>query len=215
MKNKGIGNKIKEILLEKGITQTYFADKLGMSRRNLDRFFSKNDISINQLRKASEVLDYDFISEFMDSSYLENERISEVPIGRLIKEKLQESGYKQREFAEMMCMSLRNLSYFLDRTDMPISMIIRASSILKKDFIKDYLDLYAEKNGAIYPSEYNTDKLNIEEVLNKYIHQNPTEKDQITVQLNLKANITIISKYFPELLYILKKEASQRGISII
>lgn len=126
-----IGQKIKEVLQKSGITQVYFADNIGMSRRNLDRFFDKDDISIKQLVKASEILNYDFVSEYLeDTSYRTN----------------------------------------------PDSQF--------------YNKLISEPT-----SSYKT-------------------KKEITVQLNLKGDISLVSKYFPEILDVVRREAESRGLTI-
>lgn len=124
-----IGQRIKEILTEKGVTQTSFADKIGMSRRNLERFFERKDISIKQLIDASKILDHDFVSEY-----------------------LKESGTR----------------YGSD------------SSLNEK---VQYVDINQAKND-------------------------------ITVQLTIKGNVTLISKYFPEMLSKIKREADTYGLTI-
>lgn len=124
-----IGQRIKEILTEKGVTQTSFADKIGMSRRNLERFFERKDISIKQLIDASKILDHDFVSE------------------------------------------------------------------------------YLKESGTLYGSD---SSLN-EKV--QYVDINQSKND-ITVQLTIKGNVTLISKYFPEMLSKIKREADTYGLTI-
>ncbi|WP_169305719.1 helix-turn-helix domain-containing protein [Sphingobacterium alkalisoli] len=63
-----IGEKIKEKVEEKGVTQKAFASAIGMTTRNLERFFERSDISINQLVKASEFLNYDFVSLYLENT---------------------------------------------------------------------------------------------------------------------------------------------------
>jgi len=125
-----IGQRIKEILIEKGVTQTYFADRIGMSRRNLERFFKNKDISIRQLVDASEILDYDFVSE-----YLQNNGTT-------------------------------------------------------------YGNSFAQETGTIY--EVNR----------------PQNKNEITVQLTIKGDVTLVSKYFPEIVSKLKRETDTYGLTI-
>lgn len=125
--NLPIGQKIKEVLRKSGITQVYFADQIGMSRRNLERFFERDDISINQLIKASEILNYDFVEDFLNNSKY-------------------------------------------------------------------------QKKGST--------SLNISNDSRKSINE-------ISIQLHIKGEISLISKNFPELLNILKKEAERRGLSIV
>ncbi len=63
-----IGEKIKEKVEERGVTQKAFASAIGMTARNLERFFERSDISINQLVKASEFLNFDFVSLYIENS---------------------------------------------------------------------------------------------------------------------------------------------------
>lgn len=60
-----IGEKIRQKVEERGVTQKAFANAIGMTSRNLERFFERKDISINQLVKASEFLNFDFVSLFL------------------------------------------------------------------------------------------------------------------------------------------------------
>ncbi|MFD2741936.1 MULTISPECIES: helix-turn-helix transcriptional regulator [Sphingobacterium] len=63
-----IGEKIKEKVEERGVTQKAFASAIGMTPRNLERFFERSDISINQLVRASEFLNFDFVSLYIENS---------------------------------------------------------------------------------------------------------------------------------------------------
>lgn len=60
-----IGEKIRSVILQKGITFRSFADRFGMTDRNLQNFFKRNDISIDQLKRASEILEYNFINDYL------------------------------------------------------------------------------------------------------------------------------------------------------
>lgn len=60
-----IGEKIRQKVEERGVTQKAFANAIGMTSRNLERFFERKDISINQLVKASEFLNFDFVTLFL------------------------------------------------------------------------------------------------------------------------------------------------------
>lgn len=63
-----IGNEIKKIVKERGLTNVAFADKMDMEERNLYHFFKKKQLGLDQLLKASEVLDYDFVSLYIKNS---------------------------------------------------------------------------------------------------------------------------------------------------
>lgn len=135
-------------------------------------------------------------------------------IGELLKTAWQESNLSQKEFADKMDMSVRNLQYLFEKTDIHISQLVKASSALKKDFIKDYLDIIKANKGIEYPSEYNSDKFVVQEVLEKYYPEKLERKKEATVQLNIKGEIPLLSKYFPEILDVVRREAEKRGLSI-
>ena len=86
-----IGEKIKEKLEERGVTQKAFASAIGMTTRNLERFFERSDISINQLLKASDFLNYDFVSLYIENSkfkeYVEElgKPIVQSPVEKILK----------------------------------------------------------------------------------------------------------------------------------
>lgn len=69
-----IGEKIKQKVEEKGITFKAFAGVIGMTPRNLDRFFERKDITINQLVKASEFLDFDFVNLYLKNTKNKSEQ---------------------------------------------------------------------------------------------------------------------------------------------
>ncbi|KAA8483730.1 hypothetical protein BDE36_1808 [Arcticibacter tournemirensis] len=60
-----IGDAIRRKIEEKGMTFVAFADKFGITDRNLQYFFKRNDISLQQITRASEILDYDFVKEYL------------------------------------------------------------------------------------------------------------------------------------------------------
>src|SRR5690606_9853856 len=58
------------------------------------------------------------------------------------------SGLTQEEFAKEMGMTLRNLANLFNKQRLPIEQVVRASKILKEDFIERYTDiLYDEDPG--------------------------------------------------------------------
>lgn len=63
-----IGEEIKKKIEEKGITNVAFAEKMGIGERNLYHFFKKNEIPLDQLIDASNVLDFDFINLYLKNS---------------------------------------------------------------------------------------------------------------------------------------------------
>lgn len=62
-----IGYAIRKKIEEKGITFVAFADKFGLTDRNLQYMFKKSDLPISQIIRASEILDYDFLSEYTNN----------------------------------------------------------------------------------------------------------------------------------------------------
>lgn len=62
--NYVIGEAIRKKIQEKGMTFVSFADRFGITDRNLQHFFKKSDISLQQITRASQILDYDFVKEY-------------------------------------------------------------------------------------------------------------------------------------------------------
>ena len=60
-----IGEAIRNKILEKGMTFVAFADKFGLSDRNLQYVFKKEDLPISQILRASELLEYDFLTDYV------------------------------------------------------------------------------------------------------------------------------------------------------
>jgi len=60
-----IGKAIRSRIVEKGMTFKSFSDKFGISDRNLQHIFQKTDLPITQIVRASEILDYDFIADYI------------------------------------------------------------------------------------------------------------------------------------------------------
>ncbi|WP_285055190.1 hypothetical protein [Pedobacter ginsengisoli] len=60
-----IGDAIRKKVEEKGMTFVSFADKFGITDRNLQYVFKKSDLSIQQVVRASEILEYDFLTEYL------------------------------------------------------------------------------------------------------------------------------------------------------
>lgn len=68
-----IGSKIREKVDTSGMTVTEFADKISYSRRNIYSIFSKESIDTSLLFKISEVLKYDFFSDFSRLFYIQKD----------------------------------------------------------------------------------------------------------------------------------------------
>lgn len=63
-----IGNEIKKVVKQRGLTNVAFAEKMDMEERNLYHFFKKKHLDLEQLLKASEVLDFDFVALYIKNS---------------------------------------------------------------------------------------------------------------------------------------------------
>jgi len=63
MKNVHIGSIIKQKVKESSMTNKEFADRINCERSSVYYIFKQKNVNIDKLRKISEVLNYDFISE--------------------------------------------------------------------------------------------------------------------------------------------------------
>lgn len=61
-----IGQRIKEIVKERGITVVAFARLIPCSRENVYRVFKNDNIDILQLKRISQVLDHDFFKDISE-----------------------------------------------------------------------------------------------------------------------------------------------------
>lgn len=134
-------------------------------------------------------------------------------IGQIVKKSWQESGLSQKEFADAMNMSVRNLQYLFEKTDIHISQLARASAVLKRDFITDFLALPVSDSKYDYSKIYSEKADMVEEVLEKYMPEKKAT-NEITVQLTIKGELSSVSKYFPEMLTKIKIEADNYGLII-
>ncbi len=64
-----IGEMIRQVLLERGITVTDFAKTLSCSRENAHRILKKETLDTDLLMKISEVLKYDFFRAISESRH--------------------------------------------------------------------------------------------------------------------------------------------------
>jgi hypothetical protein len=60
-----IGDAIRKKIEEKGMTFVAFSDKFGVTDRNLQYLFKKSDLTLQQVVRASEILEYDFMTEYL------------------------------------------------------------------------------------------------------------------------------------------------------
>ena len=133
------------------------------------------------------------------------------PIGQVIKESIKKSGYTQEDFAREMGMTLRNLANLFNKENLPIDQVIRASKILKEDFIKTYTEW-------LYENEPHLSGLHEAEIHTSYLDEgtNPLNKPQlISFTVNFQATIDAIASQMPELILVIKSEAEKRGIQLV
>lgn len=64
--NMHIGQRIKEVLKERGITVVAFARSIPCSRENVYRIFKNDNIDIHQLKRISKVLEHDFFKDISE-----------------------------------------------------------------------------------------------------------------------------------------------------
>ncbi|HWK58705.1 MAG TPA: helix-turn-helix transcriptional regulator [Parapedobacter sp.] len=132
------------------------------------------------------------------------------PIGEIIRESVKRSGLTQEEFAKEMGMTLRNLANLFNKQRLPIEQVVRASKILKEDFIERYTDiLYDEDPGlsAIRQAPVLREPASGYEAT---VHKEPI----LTFSLNIKGEAGKISEKFPELLNVIKSETEARGLQL-
>jgi len=63
MENVHIGSMIKQKVEESSMTKKEFADRLNCERTSVYYLFKQKNLNIDKLRKISEILNYDFVSE--------------------------------------------------------------------------------------------------------------------------------------------------------
>lgn len=71
-----IGDEIKKMVRKRGLKNKAFADLMNMEERNLYHFFKREQMEVDLLLQAGEILDFDFLSLYIRNSkfknYLEN-----------------------------------------------------------------------------------------------------------------------------------------------
>ena len=61
-----IGQRIKEVLKERGITVVAFARAISCSRENVYRIFKNDNIDVHQLKRIGRILDYNFFKDISE-----------------------------------------------------------------------------------------------------------------------------------------------------
>lgn len=65
-----IGERIKEVFKQRGITVVAFARSIPCSRENVYRIFQNDNIDILQLKRISQVLEHDFFRDLSERDEL-------------------------------------------------------------------------------------------------------------------------------------------------
>lgn len=127
-------------------------------------------------------------------------------IGEIIRESVRRSGLTQEEFAKEMGMTLRNLANLFNRERLPVEQIVRASKILKEDFIKRYFEiLYDEEPGlSNFPRESKQD----------YVPIKAQESHLVSLTFKVNGVFEKLTAEMPDLLKTFKKEAESRGLHL-
>lgn len=63
-----IGEEIKKRVRRKGLKNKAFAEKMNMEERNLYHFFKREQMDVDQLLEASKILDFDFLTLYIQNS---------------------------------------------------------------------------------------------------------------------------------------------------
>lgn len=61
-----IGQRIKEVFEDRGITVVSFARAIPCSRENVYRIFKNDNIDIHQLKRIGHILDHDFFKDISE-----------------------------------------------------------------------------------------------------------------------------------------------------
>lgn len=61
-----IGQRIKEVFIERGITVVEFARAISCSRENVYRIFKNDSIDIRQLKRIGRILKHDFFKDISE-----------------------------------------------------------------------------------------------------------------------------------------------------
>ncbi|MGN1262877.1 MAG: XRE family transcriptional regulator [Prevotella sp.] len=68
-----IGNRIKEVVMEKGLSACWLASQIPCERSNVYHIFGRKDISVELLFIISKVLEHDFFAELSTEYQAEKE----------------------------------------------------------------------------------------------------------------------------------------------
>lgn len=132
-------------------------------------------------------------------------------IGEIIRESVKKSGLTQEEFAKEMGMTLRNLANLFNKTRLPIEQLVRASRILKEDFVLKYTQiLYDEEPGL---SQFKPEERLLGD--DQPVYEPPVHKQQtVSFTINIKGQFNKVAEELPGLLQAIKNETEARGLQM-
>ena len=126
-----IGNKIKSVLKEKGLSISEFARRINTSRENVYGIFKRQTLDTGQLLKINAVLDYDFFQ------YYSHKEVSTVVNEGVVT-------YKSSVSKQKLFQLIKSLQQELDTVKVELGLAKKEIDYLKK--INHLLD---EKAGKI------------------------------------------------------------------
>lgn len=131
-------------------------------------------------------------------------------IGEIIRESVKKSGLTQEEFAGEMGMTHRNLANLFNKQRIPIEQLVRASKILKEDFLYHYMTiLYEEENGL---APFRKSLANEEHPgYEKLFH---SQDKEVSLTINVCGLFEKLSEEMPDILRIIKSEVEARGLRL-
>ncbi|HAK29716.1 MAG TPA: hypothetical protein DCW66_17775 [Sphingobacterium sp.] len=136
------------------------------------------------------------------------------PIGIVIKDSIRQSGMTQEDFANDMGMTLRNLANLFGKEHIPMEQLARASKIMKRDFITEYVEWLHEKTPEIKEYENFLHKENLGYDQNYRIDGDGEKPELISIALNVKGSMESVSANLSELISVVKREAENRGFKL-
>lgn len=128
-------------------------------------------------------------------------------IGEVIKEEVRKVGLTQESFASQMNMSLRNIANLFNKEHLPHDQLINASKVLKRDFVRDYLDYLYDLNPDVKVLSA------VSEPHESYTHP-ATLEHEISLQVQIFGRLDKIESEFPSFLRSMKREAERRGLHL-
>lgn len=73
-----IGQHIKEVMRQKGVTATQLAERICCTRTHIHKIFRKDNIDIGLLQRISRALNHDFFRDLSDDFYNSDHSVSKL-----------------------------------------------------------------------------------------------------------------------------------------